>query len=370
VSLLEAGISSAGMPAIPSKDPPLSRFEFWPAWVFYAPVWIWIICLMIRHGSIRLPLIANPGFPAGGLVGEAKSSLFAKFKGPERSLLPDYIVVTRTTDPVEMQWPPIIAQMRKAGLAHPLVAKPDIGCRGAGVQPIRAPTDLLHYIQAFPAGASFLLQRMVEAEGEAGVFYVREPGEKQGRIISLTLKYFPHVIGDGRSTLRELIIADPRAGKVPHLYLGRFIGELDDVLPVGGAKRLVFSGSHSKGAIFRNGNDFITEAMRARFDTIADSIKGFHFGRFDVRFDDFEAFRRGVDFSIIEYNGAGAEVTHIWDSRTRLIEAWRDLCRQFSLLFKVAAANRRRGVRPEGWGAFFRQWRREKSLVHRYPSTG
>jgi hypothetical protein len=370
VSLLETEISSAGMPAIPSDDPPLSRFEFWPAWVFYAPVWLWIICLMIRHRSIRLPLIANPGFPAGGLVGEEKSRLFAKFKGSERSLLPDYVVITRSTAPVEMQWQPIVAQMRKAGLAHPLVAKPDIGCRGAGVQPIRSPTDLLHYINAFPSGASFLLQTMIEAEGEAGVFYVREPGEKHGRIISLTLKYFPHVIGDGRSTLRELIFADPRAGKVPQLYLARFKDELDDVLPVGEAKRLVFSGSHSKGAIFRNGNDFITEAMRARFDAIADGIEGFHFGRFDVRFDDFGAFRRGEDFAIIEYNGAGAEVTHIWDSRTRLIEAWRDLCGQFSLLFRVGAANRRLGFRPENWGAFFRQWRREKSLVHRYPSTG
>jgi hypothetical protein len=370
VSRLEAQVLSAGMPPISSDDPPLSRFEFWPTWLFYAPVWLWIVCLMIRHRSIRLPLIANPGFPAGGLVGEKKSTLFAKFKGPERRLLPSYVVITRSAAPVEMQWQPIIAQMCKAGLAHPLVAKPDIGCRGAGVQPIRSPTDLLHYINAFPSGASFLLQSMIEADGEAGVFYVREPGQAQGRIISLTLKYFPHVIGDGGASLRQLILADPRAGRVPHLYFKRFENELDQVLALGEAKRLVFSGSHSKGAIFRNGNEYITEAMRARFDAIADGIEGFHFGRFDVRFDDFEAFRRGEDFAIIEYNGAGAEVTHIWDSRTSLIDAWHDLCGQFSLLFRVGAANRRRGVRPESWRVFFRQWRREKSLVNCYPATG
>ncbi len=324
---------------------------------------------MIRHCSIRLPLLANPGFPAGGLVGEQKSKLFAKFNGPERRLLPEYIVVTRSTDPAKMQWQPIIAQMSKAGLTHPLVAKPDIGCRGAGVQPIWSPADLLDYVAEFPEGASFLLQRMIEAEGEAGVFYIREPGEAQGRIISLTLKYFPSVIGNGHATLRQLILDDPRAGKVPHLYFGRFNGELDDILAMGEAKRLVFSGSHSKGAIFRNGNAFITEAMCARFDAIADGIEGFHFGRFDVRFGDFEAFRRGEDFAIIEYNGAGAEVTHIWDSRTTIIEAWRDLCGQFTILFRIGAANRKRGARPEGWRSFFRQWRREKYLVSRYPVT-
>lgn len=370
MSRLDARISSAGMPSIPRCDPPLSHFEFWPAWAFYAPVWLWIVFLMIRHRSIRLPLIANPGFPAGGLVGEEKSQLFARLTGPERRLLPDYIAVERQAGSVDLQWPLIMASIDSAGLDYPLVAKPDIGCRGAGVQPVQNSTELRCYVEAFPAGATFLLQRMVEAEGEAGVFYVREPGAAHGKIISLTLKYFPHVVGDGRSTLKELILADPRAGQVPHLYLGRFERELDYILPVGEVKRLVFSGSHSKGAIFRNGNDYITKALRMRFDAIADGIEGFHFGRFDVRFEDFAAFRSGKDFAIIEYNGAGAEVTHIWDSRTHLLDAWRDLSSQFSLLFQIGAANRKRGAHPESWLKFFSQWRREKYLVSRYPATG
>ncbi len=364
-------IAGRGVAMPPFGDgPALSRFEFWPGWLFYAPVWLWIGGLMIRHRSVRLPLIANPGFPAGGLVGEEKSSLFARLRGAERKHLPDYAAISRWAGPVQAQWPLLIARIDAAGLDYPLVAKPDIGCRGAGVQPVRSSADLWRYVEGFPEGATFLLQRMIEAEGEAGVFYVREPGATRGRIHSLTLKYFPHIVGDGHSTIGELIHADPRAGQVPHLYLARFAGELDRILLIGEVRRLVFSGSHSKGAIFRNGNRHITEAMRARFDAIADGIEGFHFGRFDVRFADFAAFQRGEDFAIIEYNGAGAEMTHIWDSRTTLIEAWWTLCGQFSLLFRVAAANRRRGFRPEGWRAFFRRWRREKSLVKRYPVTG
>jgi hypothetical protein len=357
------------MPAF-GDGPPVSYFEFWPGWLFYAPVYFWIGCMMLRHRSIRAPLLANPGFPAGGLVGERKSELFARLNGPERAHLPDYVVVTCSAVPLGQQCLAIAAALDSAGLALPLVAKPDIGCRGAGVRPIRTTTELQSYVEQFPLGESFLLQRMIEAEGEAGVFYVREPGTQSGRILSLTLKYFPHVVGDGLSTLKELILRDWRAGKVPQLYLKRFEAELDHVLAPGESKRLVFSGSHSKGTIFRNGNAHITETLRKRFDAIADGIEGFHFGRFDVRFADFTAFQRGEEFAIIEYNGAGAEMTHIWDSRTTLIEAWTTLFRQFALLFQIGATNRKRGVRPESWRAFWRQWRHEKALVERYPLTG
>jgi hypothetical protein len=362
VSRPESMASGVAMPAF-GGGPALSRFEFWPAWLFYAPVWVWIAALMIRHRGIRLPLIANLGFAAGGLVGEEKSALFSRFTGPERRSLPDYAVFDRRGS-AEEQYGDIVNQIGAAGLALPLVAKPDIGCRGAGVQPIRTLPELRRYI-----AARFMLQKMIDAEGEAGVFYVREPGAQKGRIVSLTLKYFPYVIGDGRSSLRELILADGRAGKVPHLYFGRFGDGLERVLAAGEFQRLVFSGSHSKGAIFRNGNAYVTEAMRARFDAIADGIEGFHFGRFDVRFADFAAFQRGEDLAIIEFNGAGAEMTHIWDSRTTLIAAWMTLCGQFTLLFRIGAANRKRGARPESWRTFFQHWQREKSLVMRYPIT-
>ena len=66
-------------------------------------------------------------------------------------------------------------------------------------------------------------------EAEAGVFYVRKPGEPRGRIVSLTLKSFPKAIGDCRSTLRALIAADPRASQLSHLYHRRLGAKLDQV---------------------------------------------------------------------------------------------------------------------------------------------
>jgi hypothetical protein len=348
--------------------PPLSRFEFWPGWIFYLPMWLWILWLALRHGALRLPLFANPGIPASGLVGESKSQVFAALRGEERGTLACYTTLHRTGS-AAVQVAEGEAAMALAGFGYPAVAKPDLGCRGAGVRPVRSEADLLAYLEAFPRGEALILQQLIDAEGEAGVFYVRRPGARHGRIVSLTLKYFPHVTGDGRTTLERLIRRDPRAGRVAHLYLPRLARRLGEVPRFGERVRLVFAGNHCRGAIFRDGSAYATEALTRRFDAIADSIPGFHFGRFDVRFADFAAFRRGKGFTILEFNGAGAEATHIWDSRTTLRAAWTSLARQYALLFEIGAANRRLGHRAESLFALIARWRREKRATRRYPLT-
>ena len=358
-----------GMPPLDPDAPALSFFEFWPAWLFYLPVWIWVGLLSIRHGGVRLPLVANPLFPAGGLFGEVKSDILDQLGGSARGWVARYVKVDRGDSTADGLAATAIAAARTDGLDFPLVAKPELGCRGAGVRPVRGMAELTAYCAGFPQGEAFLLQTLVDAEGEAGVFYVREPGAARGEIISLTLKYFPYVFGDGRSTLEQLIRADPRAGRLAHLYLGRHAARLADVLPAGEPFRLAFAGSHSRGAIFRDGTGFVTTAMRDRFDAIAGQVPEFWFGRFDIRFDDFEAVRRGEGFTIVECNGAGSESTHIWDSRTTLFGAYRALFRQYALLWRIGAANRARGFRPEGWGTFMARRRRELDATPAYPAT-
>ncbi len=360
-----------GSPAMPPLDPApvVSRFEFWPAWRFYPPVWAWLVLLAIRHRGLRLPLLANPSFPAGGLVGESKSQILDLVGGDARQWVAPYIAFDRGEDDAATAATRARAAMTAAGLSLPVVAKPDLGCRGAGVRPVRDGDQLVAYLAAFPAGHRLLLQQMVDVEGEAGVFYVRPPGAAQGHIFSLTLKHFPHVVGDGRSTLRALILADPRAGPLHHLYFHRHPDRLDLIVAAGERVRLAFAGSHSRGAIFRDGARHITPELTARFDQIARAIPEFHFGRFDVRFGDFAAFQRGEGFRIVEVNGAGAEATHIWDSRMRLRDAYRVLFTQFRWLFAIGAANRRRGFRPDRWRDFIRLWQLERRLVRLYPPT-
>ena len=361
-----------GMPPFETDGPALSFFEFWPMWAFYPPIMLYAAWLMLRHRGTLLPTVANPSFPGGGFYGESKAEILALASRHVPEWVAHFIRLQRpeaAASDAAMERDAALAALAAAGLSLPVVAKPDLGCRGAGVKLVRTPADLLAYIGAFPSGAAYLLQRLVPHQGEAGVFYCRRPGEQRGRVVSITLKYFPHVSGDGRSTLRELILADPRAGRLSHLYLRRHTARLDEVPRAGEAIRLAFAGSHSRGAIFRNGTHLVTPAMEARFDAIAQALPEFHFGRFDVRFEDFAQVQRGEGFTILEINGAGAESTHIWDRRTGLLQAWRDLMRQYRWLFEIGAANRARGFKPMSLSAFMRDYRREKLLTPKYPAT-
>ncbi len=341
-------------------------------WAFYPPVMLYAAWLMLRYRGVLLPTVANPSFPGGGFYGESKAEILALAQQHVPEWVAPFISVRRPADPVpdaEAECAAALAALSAAGLALPVVAKPDLGCRGAGVKLVRTAADLQSYLQAFPAGATLLLQRLVPFEGEAGIFYCRRPGQARGRVISITLKYFPHVTGDGVRTLQQLILADPRAGQLSHLYLKRHTAQLHQVPAAGQATRLAFAGSHSRGAIFRNGSHLVTPAMEAGFDAIAQRLPEFHFGRFDVRFESFAQVQQGRAFTIVEINGAGAESTHIWDRSTGLLQAWRDLMRQYRCLFEIGAANRARGFKPMNWSQFVRDYKREKWLTPQYPAT-
>ena len=366
-----ADLPRAGMPPLPSDGPAISFFEFWPMWLFYAPIMAYVGWLMLRYRGITLPTVANPSFPGGGFHGESKSDILKLAVAAAPDHVAPYLTYDRRDngDDLDREFAEVTERMQACGLALPVVAKPDLGCRGAGVRLIKTEAELRTYIETFPNGARLILQRLADFEGEAGVFYVRRPGEMKGRVVSLTLKYFPRVIGDGQSTLRQLIMADRRAGQVPHLYLGRHAARLDKIVPVGEAVRLTFSGSHCRGAIFRDGTHLVTPQMVETFDRIAQSMPDFHFGRFDVRFPDFARLQAGQDFTIVEVNGAGAEMTHVWDRKTGLREAWACLMRQYKLLWQIGATNRGRGHRPLTLREFLAMHRREKELTALYPTT-
>jgi hypothetical protein len=357
-----------GMPPLDESGPPLSFFEFWPMWAFYPPVMLYAAWLMLRHRGVLLPTAANPSFPGGGFFGESKAAILALACAHLGDWVAPFVALDRY-GAAAAQLPLALQALADARIALPVVAKPDLGCRGAGVKLVKSAADLEAYLAQFPDGARFVLQRLVPHEGEAGIFYCRRPGEPRGRIVSITLKYFPHVVGDGGRTLRELILADPRAGRLAHLYLRRHTARLDQVPRAGEAIRLAFAGSHSRGAIFRNGTHLVTPAMEARFEALARQLPEFHFGRFDIRFADFAALQRGGAFTIVEINGAGAESTHIWDRKTTLVQAWRDLLRQYRWLFEIGAANRARGFAPMRWAEFIAAYRREKALTPLYPAT-
>ncbi len=358
-----------GMPPLDLSGPALSFFEFWPQKAFYAPMLLYWIWLSVKHRGFTLPTAANPSFPFGGWVGESKHSVLSLAGDHARAFFAPHICFPKTSSPPDEIARAAILQARTSSIAFPMVAKPDKGCRGVGVRRIRNPVDLSAYISAFPEGERIILQPFVDQEAEAGVFYVRRPGDQNGQIVSLTLKYFPHVFGDGHSTLAELISRDARASTLKNIYLPRHSGRLTMVLAPGEPYRIAFAGSHSRGTIFRNGNRHITPAMTRAFDAIAKDIPGFHFGRFDVRFSSIWDLQLGKGFTILECNGVGSEATHIWDRKTTLGGAYKALMTQYATMWEIGKENSRQGARPARLRELFRAWRSEVDLWGRYPAT-
>jgi hypothetical protein len=346
-----------------ARERPLSFFEFWPDWLFYFPVVVHWLAMGVRYGGLTLPTAANPTIVAGGLCGESKREILDLMLQPKRDLLARYTSVVAGDSNVAAAE----RAMAAADIAYPVVAKPDIGCNGTGVRLVRTPDDLARYLDEFPRGERLLLQELVDHEAEAGIFYVRLPGEATGRITSITLKHAPVLVGDGRSTLRDLVLADPRSGQVPHLYLPRLKYRLHEVPRQGERVRLVFVGNHCKGSIFENGAHLVTPALTETFESIARAIPGYHFGRIDVRFESLPRLARGEGFRIIEINGAGSEATHIWDPRTTLREAWQAQFFHYGAAFRIGAANRAAGHPASGVRSLFHLWRRQTRLMAAYP---
>jgi hypothetical protein len=346
-----------------SPGPAISRLEFLPGWLAYGPVIVQWLALGAWHGDLSLPTAANPRISTGGLCGERKAAILDLVAGPARGWIAPYAtLVTSEADMARAG-----AAMAAARIGLPVVVKPNIGCNGTGVRLARTPAALEAALAAYGRGIKLVLQAFVPLPGEAGIFYVRHPDAPAGTLTSLTLKHPPVVTGDGTSTLRALIAADPRHGKLQHFYLPRLTERLESVPAAGEVVELVFAGNHCKGSIFSDGTAEITAALTARIDAIARDIPDFHFGRFDVRFASLAELRAGENFRIIEINGVGSEATHIWQPGTGLRRIWGEQLRHYGAAWTIGVAMRRRGARSSGLWAMWRDWRMQGRLMRGYP---
>lgn len=312
----------------------LRRWEFWPSWAIYAPVAVWIAWLAVRYRSVTTFTAANPGIEDGGFVGESKSAILARL--PQAWVMPWAVIEPGTlVDRLDA----LQAMLVERAWAFPLVAKPDVGQRGTGVRWIGSTADAVGYLRDIPG--RIVIQVPHHGPFEAGVFYVRMPGDARGRIFSITDKRFPVLVGDGVSTVDTLIHTHPRFRLQAAVFLARHAADRDRVLMMG--ERLVVSriGNHSQGTEFLDGRHLLTPALEARIDAIAHAFDGFYFGRFDVRYRDRDAFMAGTDLAILELNGVTSEATHIYGGS--IWNAWHTLMQQWTLAFAIGHANRNRG---------------------------
>ena len=324
-------------------------WEFWPPWLFYLPIILWVSLLSLRYLGPLKATSVNPGISAHGkFLLNTKSDKLAGFS-------PEYVA------PFELlKYKDNLGKRTEKALEFamrhnfPVVLKPDLGGRGAGVwivkdsDQLKADIELVDYdaiIQAYVAGVEY------------GIFWIRHSREKKGHVVSITEKRLPKVTGDGKRTLEELVLAHPRSVCMAKKHLTYLSDRLDHIPKDGETVLIGEIGTHSLGTLFLDGSEIHTPELDSRFSSIAQSHDGFYFGRFDVRAPSIGHLKAGKEIQILELNALFGEMTHIWDSRLGLLNAWSTLCRQWSQAYSIGAHNRSQGApKARYWGAVKETW--------------
>jgi len=340
--------------------------ERMPKWLICVPLALQWLVLALRYRSITLPSTVNAAITSGGLIGEGKLEYFEGMGPVARAATAEHCAISTGSKRTRAQLRRI---MRTAGLSFPVVAKPDVGLCGYGVRLLSNSKELLAYVAAFPLNETIVLQRYLPQEGEAGIFYARDPDTDEGRIIGLALRRFPQVVGDGCHSIGDLIALDPRRNRLRQS--GRaWLGEAGSRIPrAGEVVRLATVGSTRVGGVYRNGGKYVTPQLTAAIDAIARDMPSFYFGRFDVRFPSLHELQTAGAFTIMEINGAGSEAIHAWDPDIRL---WTGLGMIFAkqrLLFSIGAARRGCGARPITLRKLIQLYRRQARLIPLYPQS-
>lgn len=269
----------------------------------------------------------------GGMFGESKYEVLKKMP---TEYLPLTALATNACNKND-----ILRLIKDQGFRFPVIFKPDLGERGFMVQRINHEGEIEDYLTKMKH--PFLVQELIDLPLEFGVFYRRLPNQSRGQVTSVVMKEMLSVIGDGTSTLQQLIFKKERAklqwGKLKKIYASR----LQQVIPAREVMELVSIGNHCLGTKFLDGGYLINDRLSQTFDDISKQIDGFYFGRFDLRCASIEDLYNGR-VKVLELNGCGAEPAHIYHPGFSVFKAISVLLTHWRNIFLIARENARRGT--------------------------
>jgi hypothetical protein len=318
----------------------LTHWEYWSFNTVYYPILFYYGWLALKARSLCFFNAANPSIQYGGFLMESKWDI--------HQILPQQY--TPSTILIKIEEPFESAKKKASLFSLPFICKPDNGSRGRGVAIIHDYDELEAYHDQCPV--DYLVQEKVDYEKEAGIFYVRIPGEEKGRITGIVEKEFLAVTGDGIRTTRQLVMGSKRY-LLQISSLNAMLGNQMDEVPAKNEKRvLVPFGNHARGCLFLNATCRVNEKLTTTIDELCKKVEGFFYGRIDIKFESWEGLEQGKGFSIIELNGSGSEPTHIYDPGHSIFKGWKEIMKHWNWMYKVSKANHKNGIRYlKGWEA-------------------
>jgi D-alanine-D-alanine ligase-like ATP-grasp enzyme len=304
-----------------------NSFEFAHSWWFHLPMFVLGVSWAMRLGKANYFAAANPALENGGLYNYSK---FAAQNHFPQVNLPATCLIHSTEDLAL-----ILKKTSAQQILFPFIIKPDKGERGKGVKLISNRDELEKYLLDQPKD-DYLIQEYIEKSQEYGVFFLKNPVTREFSIPSLTRKISLQVIGDGVSSISELIENHPRASRYQNLIQSADPNSIplqDEVV------KLSPMGNHCKGAVFLDYSAYISSEMKASFKQIFESVEGINYGRLDVKVDDLSDLCDPEKIIILEVNGANAEPIHMYSPEKNYYEGLKTINLYFQKMALTAKLN-------------------------------
>ena len=312
-------------------------WERWPLPFYQFPmgvVWLWF-CLKARQSWFFSA--ANPGLTFGGFEGEGKWEMYAQLPP---GTFPTTLLVPRQQCP---EW--ALAQFRNSGLSYPVALKPDVGMKGMLVRKIENDAQLVRYHQAI--NADYLIQEWVDMPVELGVFYFRYPNATHGVITGISAKELVFVYGNGHATLDELMARHPQAAGILPDLRRKHADKLHDIVPLGQKYQLTIAANRGRGAKLHDMRHEIDAALTGVMDQLSGHSGQLQWGRFDIKCESIEDLKQQKNYTVLEFNGAGAAPSHIYQAGLSFGQAWAEVAYNWRALYEISQMNGQNG--GESW---------------------
>ena len=278
----------------------------------------------------------------GGFFGERKDEIL--------DLIPnEYLAKTIVIKNANLE--NLANQLKTADLNYPLIAKPIVGERGFGVRRVFTEQEIVIYASEY---RDFLIQEFVSYEVELGLMFYKLPETGEVVVSSLASKEYLHTVGDGSSSISDLLLANPR-NRLYYDLVKMDYPKCLSVVPNKGEKFIIHRiGNHVKGTRFINENRIITRELTNQIKLLVDNIDGVNYGRFDLKVPNYNDLEKGQNYKVFELNGVSSEPLHVYDLPNVFLTYY-SLAKHWLILIEIAKQNIKKGVKITPFRYFLTQ---------------
>jgi hypothetical protein len=310
-----------------------AHWETWHWLIKYIPMVPFWIMHCLRAKSPWFFTAANPTLTFGGYAGESKMEMYSLLPA---HTYPNSFLISPAKSELEVE-----LLFKSTNLTFPVAAKPDVGRMGLMFRKLNSLEELFSYHRQMKV--DYILQEFVDLPLEVSVFYYRFPNQEKGTITGFVKKERLSVTGDGVSTLHDLMLNYSRVQfrleemQVKHAPMLHSVIALGEIYVLSEALNL------SRGGQLISLESEKDERLLELFDGLSHAGK-FYFGRYDIKCSSIDDIKKGRNYSILEFNGTGAEPHHVYGNNNSILQAIDILLAHWKILYRISVENNKRGI--------------------------